>query len=497
MQFPDFPPPSLLGELSNETREFRSEEIFAIELADVELSTDPVAVFCQIRISNQDGMTRTVTKSWKDLVSFLAKFCRELGASGIPWDTDDLAAAQDEVFQRTLQRSLDSLLENPELLKRPACIDFFHLGSEYQARRNSRAEGPSQPHPQRERVERLLDDVYEPLRQRHARERCDLERRGHSATSSRAAEWHRQEVYLDEDQLARARAASRQHLLGRHVEWLTGPRPLPDEALRDLVHVQHLLDLDLEDLRLPDGAKRSRDRFSGQSGDVSEQMILDATRSVFVIDRKTFCFSTVFEEHGANPDEAQVLKRLFSEALVESVEQCLGRGGQAPPMLLRAVSTAMSQAGLAHVECADPRGQQLVVSGGDQSVRYELQSRADGAWDLEMSVRKSGFRHFIMCCPSGCSAGDGEADAHVGDAPQACGQGSFVSKSCRVRFRALATSPAVEADVLEVSRQTAVLDDRGRPLGAPRRHEAVCSQGPLRALAAVTTRLCALPAGGR
>jgi glutamyl-tRNA synthetase len=41
-----------------------------------------------------------------------------------------------------------------------------------------------------------------------------------------------------------------------------------------------LVDLDLEDLLLPDESKRSRDTFGGQTGNVSEQMILDALRWV-------------------------------------------------------------------------------------------------------------------------------------------------------------------------------------------------------------------------
>jgi len=145
-------------------------------------------------------------------------------------------------------------------------------------------------------------------------------------------------------------------------------------------------------------------------------------------------------------------------------------------MLLRAVSTAMSQAGMAHVECSGPPGQKQVVSGGDQITRYALQAGEDGVWDVAMVVLKSDFEYFID------EAGE----------MQACGPGSYLRKGCTVRFRAPVMDRGVEADVLEVYRQTVILDDRSRPLAGPwttthdqgpaaarqRAREVACGRGP-------------------
>merc|ERR1719414_2537856 len=192
---------------------------------------------------------------------------------------------------------------------------------------------------------------------------------------------------------ARMRDASHKHLM-RHPEWLSGRSKLPDDELRDLVAMQHQLDFDLKDLSLPEADRCHKDTFT--TSEISRQMLLDAPRSSFRVDGRRFSFPSVFADHGKPSKEEGVLKQCFLDSLVEAVHESLGRGAATPQILIRAVTTTMSQAGLANLDvaCKMP---QVVVSGGKHRVQFELQARADGAWDVLISVRKAGFGSFVVC----------------------------------------------------------------------------------------------------
>lgn len=325
-------------------------------------------------------------------------------------------------------------------------------------------------------AELVLDDFYTEQRSRNGRERQRLERSGQSRSDS--AKWHRQEVYLDEARYARAREASRRHLR-RHPSWLRGGRRLDAAALRDLIGVQHYLDLDLEDLTLPSAERRSEDTFTGADGDVCDQMLLDAPRSLFVVDGQVFDFAAEMRASGVDSQrdvgEVEKRRRAFCDRLVAAVRQALGGCGP----LLRAISTSMSQSGLANVEraCEAP---QVIVSGGEQNARYELQSLSgDGPWDLTLSIHKHGFDQVIILG----SIDDAGAKGRIEPTPLATSSASSLLKACTIRFslrsrgygdKAKVTSAEaieagasyedIEADVVELRKEFKLQDARGRPL---------------------------------
>jgi len=157
-----------------------------------------------------------------------------------------------------------------------------------------------------------------------------------------------------------------------------------------------------------------------------------------------------------DPAEVDRLHQAFVERLLFAVQTCLGR--HTSPELLRAVTTYMSQSGLANVEraCGDP---QVAVSGGDQLVQYALEPTANAdmcAWDLELTVRKFGFEQCIVSW--------GDSDEAADPSPASCSSKSSITKSCRIRFLAHGEEARVEADVLELIKDVQVLDERGRPL---------------------------------
>lgn len=345
-------------------------------------------------------------------------------------------------------------------------------------------------------AERAMAAFYEEMRLRSERER--LRGAGSRAAPPGSAKWNRQELYLDAERRGRALAASRRHLLG-HPGWLQGLLRLGEEELRSIVACQHFLQVDIEDLTLPEGERRSEDTFAGSCGHVSEQLLLDAPRSSYAVDGEEFDFSREMARLGPSSSrssqEASRLQRAFTERLSESVRSCLG--GSPPPLLLRATTTAMSQSGLANVEraCEKPH---VAVSGGDQLVRYDLRAaggKGRGPWDLRLSVHKAGFEQCIVCGPPSELGGQPEMDP----TPRMCGPASSILKSCTIRF-GVSDAGVVEGDVIELRSEMHVVDERGQPLPG------LCGRGPsgwrrfgsVRVLAAYALQLlgsCALSCG--
>merc|ERR1719210_1565381 len=101
--------------------------------------------------------------------------------------------------------------------------------------------------------------------------------------------WNRQQVYLDYEKYEQARELSRKHL-ERHREWLFGPTKYDDVALQDIMTVQHYIDMDIEDLSVPETSQRHYDNFGGTNGHISEQFLLDAPRSNIKIENRRFNF---------------------------------------------------------------------------------------------------------------------------------------------------------------------------------------------------------------
>uniref|UniRef100_A0A7S1MNU7 Uncharacterized protein n=1 Tax=Alexandrium catenella TaxID=2925 RepID=A0A7S1MNU7_ALECA len=303
------------------------------------------------------------------------------------------------------------------------------------------------------RTEHILNSFYSDLQKRHAREReCLEEHQGAAFTTMLSRKWNQQEVYLDIEKRTQARAASRKYL-ERHSEWLSGPGKVGDVALHDLVAVQHYIDLDVEDLSLPEDERRNSDAFGGPDGNVCEPFLRDATRcSSIVVDGRKFSFQARCAREGVtqkNTDELQQCRKAFLDELSQAVMQSLGREGQALPLLVRAVTSAMSQSGLASVERAC-YSSQVVVCGGDQTVRYKLQQREGNSWDVTLSVQKVGFEDCIIC-----------SQFFEDPVTVPCSPKSFVSKACTIRFTVLENNSHVQADVVKLRKEMCLVNVYG------------------------------------
>lgn len=298
---------------------------------------------------------------------------------------------------------------------------------------------------------RVVEKLFEAQTRKYQGERDRLQR-GKGAKSF--ARWNKQELYLNEESRERAKAASQQHLQ-RHPElWR-----LSSNELLEIVALQHLLWIDLEDLSLPADERRSEDAFTGEDAAVCEQLLLDAPRELFVIDGVEFHFAREAPEmHGAHLDgnDLEILKRQFGDRVVAAIRAAISSGARASVLLMRAVTSALSQSGLAHLEqaCA---ALQLAVSGGEQEVRFELRPCAPGGpWELELFVRKANFQQCIIYSSGG-------NDVPEDSSPRACSPSSFFLKSCRIRY-SVTEDGAVQLDVLGIQQEHQLVDVNGEPL---------------------------------
>lgn len=461
---PLFPPP-LCEQISGMESPTESMPIGNLELSEVELTTEPVVAFYHIRVRNADGFAWTVMKRYAELVGFFDAMRPVTGLPSLPWNKDEVSLAQDYDSHTMVQEQLDALLACQGAVSQRIFQDFFHVGEEYQ-RRDKRRPSADSANPQHaKRAEKLVEDVHREIREQHAWEREQMEQYSASKDMTQSCAWRRQEVYRSNDLGDRMRHASLRHLM-RHSDWLGGSGRLPDAVLRGIVAMQHYVERDLQDLRMPEASRCYRDTFEG--GCISRQLLLDAARSTYHVDGRKFNFPMLFEEHGRPADEEPILKKCFTESLVSAIQESIGRGVAPPPLLACAITSTMSQAGLANLDlaCGDLH---IAVSGGEHRVQFSLQARADGAWDVTISTHKVGFESFIVC-----SARDmPQTDARS----RSCSSRSSILKLCTIRFIVQIGSGEVGADVLNLQSELHVVDRWGRSLLGEARCSASCLAG--------------------
>ncbi|CAE8720765.1 unnamed protein product [Polarella glacialis] len=248
-----------------------------------------------------------------------------------------------------------------------------------------------------EAADRAMCDFYESMASRARQQRRRRQRMCLGPLPAGSSKRNLSELYLDLGQRAELQASSRAYLR-KHAARLGSAC---ESSLRGLVALQHFFDLDLGDLSLPRELRRSDDEFVDETGpnqDVSLQMVMDATRALYVVEGATMDFASELSASGLDleevPHEVERLKADFADRLVQCVRSCLGSHAHSCPELLRAVTNAMSQSGLANMERACSDCPQVVVSGGEQRLVFDLR-RADAlgvaTWALHLLVEKTDF----------------------------------------------------------------------------------------------------------
>mmetsp|Transcript_102815 Transcript_102815/g.299892 ORF Transcript_102815/g.299892 Transcript_102815/m.299892 type:complete len:415 (+) Transcript_102815:46-1290(+) len=303
------------------------------------------------------------------------------------------------------------------------------------------------------RAEAAIKSFYDELKMRHEHEAGRLQQMGASTSPSKR---NRQRLYLDDVKRGVAEDASRRHLQD-HPEWISGSGALLPEDLRAHIALQHFTAVDMEDLELPEDERRNGDLFDEQG--ICEQFILDAGRSTFVLGGETFGFASELEAAGVSREDdsldAENRLRAFEARLAASLR--LSLGGEPPRLLLQGVSRSMSQSGMANVEraCSGP---QVVVSGGEQALRYELRTVSQDSWEVCASMRKWEFEEFVVVEEA---ASDEPGKVTIAQ----CSSSSYIARTCSLRFQV--QEGGIHADVCGFSDQVWIVDDKGKPIHLP------------------------------
>ncbi|CAL1126085.1 unnamed protein product [Cladocopium goreaui] len=237
------------------------------------------------------------------------------------------------------------------------------------------------------------------------------------------------------------------------------------EQLQRLVALQHFLEVDVADLHLPAEQRCSEDQYFERAPleDVCMQFLMDVTRGVYILEGSRYEFEEVLAKSGLNIEEESLLVEQLKEdfshkvaadlrrRLVESSAGKLAENQAGYNVLVRGATSLLSQSGLANVERACDA--QLVVSGGDQELIFELKRAEDEAesWDFILTCEKTNFNGFM-------STEGGETRFFH------CSSNSRIFRSAVVRMTVEEKYPPLSIEVLELRSETELLDEMDQPI---------------------------------
>lgn len=260
-------------------------------------------------------------------------------------------------------------------------------------------------------------------------------------------------AYTDSERL-REFISSSMLFIEHHAECRT--KKLSDATLRLLVLMQHLVSEDTSDVYKPVSERKHQDAFEGFITDsVNVQMTKDAHRSEWSIGGVPFSLQ-LYERDNAktNPveDRKQVIVK-FQRLLITAVEEFLldfcrrrALSDEGTRCLLQAVTTQMSQCGLANLERSSSAAKYFVSGQGlDQRTVYSLSTMdADPEFGeslkLSMLCMKTGFSEYLTEEALQDAPQSGESG------PQHCAPSSYLYQYATLRFT---PGPLVEGDRCE------------------------------------------------
>jgi len=186
-------------------------------------------------------------------------------------------------------------------------------------------------------------------------------------------------------------------------------RSLTSRQLKFLVLLQHFVAEDTSDLYRPEILRKHQDAFEGVLTDgVNSQLVKDAHRSEFSVEGRSFCLQDL-PQHGSEEtgeERRQAIAR-FQTEFVTALETYLlafcsrkGLSCLGTRRLVQAVTTQMSQAGLANLDRGSQATKYFVGSNGlDQRTAYNLSTMhsAEVGESLKLSIlcMKTGFSQYL------------------------------------------------------------------------------------------------------
>uniref|UniRef100_A0A7S1S4Q9 Uncharacterized protein n=1 Tax=Alexandrium catenella TaxID=2925 RepID=A0A7S1S4Q9_ALECA len=251
-------------------------------------------------------------------------------------------------------------------------------------------------------------------------------------------------AYLDRERVAASQAELLDFVRG-HPECRS--RVLAPGQLRFLLLLQHRVAEDTCDFHRPTEERRHNDKFEGVLSEdgVNSQLVKDSHRSDWKVDGSPFSMQ---HEDSPAPDADPKVRRQqildFQRGLVTALETCVlgfaGRRGLSAPgtrRLLQAVTTQMSQCGLANLDRSSKAAGYFVGGLGlEQRTAYSLSTaETEGFGEvlrLSLCCLKTGFVHFQTAEGlAAMASGDGsEGDG----SPTPCAPSSYLYQYATLQF---------------------------------------------------------------
>mmetsp|Transcript_4418 Transcript_4418/g.12741 ORF Transcript_4418/g.12741 Transcript_4418/m.12741 type:complete len:351 (+) Transcript_4418:109-1161(+) len=301
------------------------------------------------------------------------------------------------------------------------------------------------------------------LREQCMQEKESFERQGRKAPREKQNRWS---LYLNAARSQR-RILDILKAVRRFPE--SRMRVLPAPYLRALVVLQHSMSEDTSDFARSELERKHCDTFEGfvTSDGVNSQLIKDAHRSEWTVDGRAFTLHSRKEEpESTSPacDRKQAIAN-FQRDLVTCLEEfllefCHRRGLHEPRarQLMQAVTTQMSQAGLANLERASQASSVYVSGQGlEQRTAYNVSTAtaAGGEEVLQLSIycMKTGFSAYHT--PESIAAAHEDDEDNVGG-PLFCAPTSYLYQYATLRFCPVASqmpdnnSGFVEIEVVDL-----------------------------------------------
>jgi len=280
----------------------------------------------------------------------------------------------------------------------------------------------------------VIRDIFAELEAQCLEERCHYEEAGVVPPRQKSNVWA---TYTNKARLQRFVADSVE-FVRQNADCRT--RPLTEAQLRFLILLQHFVAEDTSDFYRPETLRKHQDAFEGVLTDgVNSQLVKDAHRSEFSVDGRSFCLQDL-PQHGeeeSNEERRHAIAR-FQTEFVMALETYLlafcSRKGLSPlgtRRLVQAVTTQMSQAGLANLDRGSQATRYFVGSHGlDQRTAYNLSTMQSN--DLGESLKLS-----ILCMKTGFSQyleKDELLRMPGVDCPKRCKPASYLYQYATLRF---------------------------------------------------------------
>mmetsp|Transcript_74093 Transcript_74093/g.166339 ORF Transcript_74093/g.166339 Transcript_74093/m.166339 type:complete len:435 (-) Transcript_74093:28-1332(-) len=283
----------------------------------------------------------------------------------------------------------------------------------------------------------VIRDVFAELEAKCLEERCHYEDAGMTPPRQKVNAWA---TYTNKARLQRF-AADSLEFLRQNADCRT--RSLTVAQLRFLVLLQHFVSEDTNDFHRPEMLRKHQDAFEGVLTDaVNSQLVKDAHRSEFSVDGRSFCMQDLPHHGGAEggQERVQAIAR-FQTEFITALEGFLlafcsrkGLSTVDTKRLIQAVTTQMSQAGLANLDRGSQATRYFVGSNGlDQRTTYNLSTMhsTELGESLKLSIlcMKTGFTQYLEKDALHRMSGDGGADC-----PKYCKPASYLYQYATLRF---------------------------------------------------------------